>query len=776
MAGLNKDMPKHFKEPHNDKDIDLKQITLLLWAKKWFIGGCILLCGILGYVIAANMTPIYQSKGSLLITTDTGPQLISGGGLSSLMSSAFGFGGSSSIKNALAILQSRSMSLAIADSLLEERYMKNGKLFPVLYNSYPNDSTVALKDTVASRLREHLIFKRIDTGTDLITIVYESPSPWAAAHVVNVTMDVYTQFTAKRKRSEASAGVQFLKQERSRIRDSLYQAEEALRKFMNKTGLLQVDTQTEELIKQSVSLKAKLYEIKAKLKAAKSAITKYEQKLNEIKPGLAKQLASATTSNMKRLQVQLAELKFKKTRLLARNPGLRKQVPVPHNLARLNRKINDYEQKIENLIQKLVIKGNQYLSFLAPDMVTKNIAEINKNLIRLRVEKQQYKAQINVLNERIAKVEQFFNQLPDNMIKLARLKREVKLNEKIYATITQQYAETKLLEQTQFGSATPIDTGYIPDKPAKPHTLLFILIGFILGGIGSIGFVLVRDTLNDKIDGIAKMHRLSEPLLAVIPQLDDYVKEHHSGKKKVTVQDKQISTKLVTVLDRTSIISESFRKLQNRLIYAHFDRQQKSVAFTGADHGAGKATTIANLGVVLAKAGFKVAIVEADLQQTTIHDFFGMERSPGITEMLFDDLMLNDAIKETVVPGLSILTAGRSPSNSSTVMQSKPFLQTIEKLKKTFDYVLVDTPPFGITTDSSALIRQTDGVVVTAQFKRTTEAQLDRTLEELYRIKAPILGTVLTGFDYKHSSDYSANSNNYKKAYKAYNEYSEGRV
>lgn len=362
------------------------------------------------------------------------------------------------------------------------------------------------------------------------------------------------------------------------------------------------------------------------------------------------------------------------------------------------------------------------------------------------------------------------------MIKFARLKREVMLNEKIYATITKQYAETKLLEQTQFGLGTPIDMGYIPDSPSKPHTLLYIFIGFILGGIASIGYVLTKDTLNDKLDGVEKMRNLREPLLAVIPQMDDHTKEHHSGKEKVTVQDVEVSTKLITVLDSISTISESFRRLQSNLIYSNPDSKLKSIVLTSAGKGAGKTTTISNLGVVLAEAGFKVAIVETDLRRANVHTVFGLSRTPGFMEVLFDDVSLTDALKKTMVPDLSILTAGRRPPNPSAVTQSKAFLKTIKDLEKSFDFVLIDTPPFGIITDSSALINQTDGVVVVARFNKTTETQLEHTMEELHRIKAPVLGTVLTAFNYKKSSDYSYSSDYYKEAYQEYDEYQDEKV
>jgi capsular exopolysaccharide synthesis family protein len=141
--------------------------------------------------------------------------------------------------------------------------------------------------------------------------------------------------------------------------------------------------------------------------------------------------------------------------------------------------------------------------------------------------------------------------------------------------------------------------------------------------------------------------------------------------------------------------------------------------------------------------------------------------------VLFDDINIKEAIHQTVVPGLSILSSGRRPPNASAITQSQSFLNLVKSLEEEYDFVLIDTPPFGIITDASAMIRQTDGVVVIAKFGETTEVQLSQTLEHLHRLNAKITGTVLTAFDHTESKDYYLGSSYYKDVYEDYNEYQE---
>src|SRR5699024_2344531 len=146
---------------------------------------------------------------------------------------------------------------------------------------------------------------------------------------------------------------------------------------------------------------------------------------------------------------------------------------------------------------------------------------MNQKLIELQVEEKQYQAQVDVLTAQLAEQERFFENLPDNMIGLARLQRDVTISEELYLTVSQQYAEMALWEQTQFGLGRTVDTGYVPEEPVAPNKVLFVLVGFILGGIAGVGYVLVRTGFNTTIDGVDKLKRLHHPLLAVIPVLDD---------------------------------------------------------------------------------------------------------------------------------------------------------------------------------------------------------------------------------------------------------------
>lgn len=755
-------------------EIDLKRLFYTLWHNKWIIIGTVLVFSILAGIFAYSVTPIYRSESSMLIK-GSGSKLSMGNdeGLASLLSSTYGIGMGSTIANELQILQSRNLSREMADSLMKKRIMSNGRQFPVLFRSYPDDSMMASGDTVALRLRENFSFTRADREADLVNISYESPSPLEAAFAVNLSMKLYTDLSTRQNRLAANAAVAFLENERARIEDQLNIVEQRLREFMNREQLVEVDAQTQKLIEQMADLESRRQEARVGLVAVNSAIGQYEEQLNGIKPGLANQYADAIGPNMTRLQYQLAELEIEKMQLLANNPTLKNEENPTGKLAELNEKITFYRDRIQEMTTKLIGQSDQYLGFLgsADGNVAETITQLNQKLIELKVEQQQYRSQVEILDEQLAEQQQFFRNLPDNMIELARLRRDVTINEELFLTVSKQFAEMSLWEQTQFGLGRPVDDGYLPEKPVKPNKRLYVLVGFILGGILSVGFIFVREAFNTRIDSVEKLKRFDLPLLAVIPSMDSFVRDHHGGKEKVTVNGRQIATTMISLLDTVSPVSESFRRLQSNIIYSNPDANLKSIMVTSSTQGEGKTTIASNLGVVLAEAGYKVVVVDTDLRRPQMHRQFLIDRSPGIFEYCFEDVELGQALKATVLENLKVLPAGQEPPNASALTQSTAFLTMIRELENRFDYVILDTPPFGIITDASALIKQTDGVVVVTRFNQTTQAEMTNVLTNLERIQANVLGSVFTDFDYTQTSDYHYNSYYYREIYKDYESY-----
>lgn len=765
----------------SDDEIDLKLLLATLLRYKWWVAS-IVFAVTLGAFIYTNMQqPEYQSSGTMLIAEERNRYTWAGTDLSSMMSSSFGVGVGSRLTNELEMLRSRRLADEIAEIIVDREVMDNGERFPILWYDFPEDSTKVSAHTVSSRIQRAMQIERVSQDTDVLRISYRSPSPLEAKLLVDITMDTYSEVSASQRRVAASSALSFLEREMDDIKDRLDTSEERLRDYMSSTNLVQVDGQTNAVINRMAELESQRQQVQVQRVAINSSIESYENQLEQIRPGLAEQFAENISGQMERAQFRLAELRTERSLLLQRNPGLRNNPEMEPQFVQLEEDIESTRDEIRRITNNLMSADDAdvFIGFLDRDDggVTSRILELRRNLIELRIEESQLNAQEDVINQRMTEENQFFDGLPENMLELARLRRDVQINEQLYSTISNQFAETQLWEQTQYGSGRTIDYGAVPVNPVSPNKTLHILIGFLLGGVLSVGFVFTKESLNNLIDGTDKLKRTGFPLLAVIPDFSQYLKKKYNSSPFITVQDKSVSTSWISLVDTISPISEAFRRLHNNIVFSNPDRTYQTILVTSSRKGEGKTTTCINLAVSLAESGKKVLVIDSDLRRPNLHRLMGEKREPGIAEIFYHDKPISKAIKQTAAPGVYMIPAGKTIPNPAALLQSEKMHRFMNELKSRFDYIIVDTPPFGVITDAASMIqRVADGVILVARFNDTKSNELHHTTENLKKINSNVIGTVLTAYKHKQSTDYYYYSDYTYDSYQAYEEYQEKEV
>ena len=765
----------HSLSPDGD-EIDVKILFANLNRYKWWIIGITLFfCGA-AFIYANLAQPIYKSSGTVLITRESSQYPMQGSDLSHMMSSSFGVGTGSRLENEMEVLQSRNLSEEIAKRLIEQKTMENGERLPILWYEYPEDSTIIPQTEVARRILNNMILERTDQQTDVIRISYESYSPFEAKRLVDLTIDTYIDVSVRQKRTAANSALTFLEDERADVKEKLEAAEEDLRDYRRNTNLIQVDGQTEAVITRMADLESQRQEVQVQSVAVSSSIESYESQLEQIKPGLAEQFAENISGRLEGAQLRLAELRTEQSLMVQRNPGLRNNPEAEPQYIQIQEEIGTVRQEIRDITSNLLNADDSdvYIGFLEEEGggITSRILELRRNLIELKIEESQLQAQEDVIAQRMAEENQFFDGLPENMLDLARLQREVHIQEQLFTTISDQFAETQLWEQTQYGAGRPIDYGFLPDRPISPNKPLYSFVGLLIGGVVGVGFVLFKDSLNRNIDGAEKLKQSGYPLLAVIPNFSDHIKEKYDGREFITVKDKKIRTSWETILDSVSPISESYRRLQNNIIFSDPDKDYQTIVVTSSRKSEGKTTVSANLAVSLAEGGKKVLLIDSDLRRPNIHTFTGEAREPGLSDIFYEGKSLNAAIKPTLAPAVYAITAGQSIPNPAAVMQSKRLRSLLDELKHHYDHIIVDTPPFGVITDAAPLMQKADGIILVARFNTTQTYELEQTIENLQRVNANVIGTVLTAYKHRKSAEYYYHNYKYN-TYEAYAEYQE---
>jgi len=177
-----------------------------------------------------------------------------------LISSQYGLGMGSSIGNELQILRSRSLSQAVADKVIEDDIMENGQRFPILWRSFPEDSTVIPRDSVALRFRNNMDVSQVDREAEVIRINFNSFSPVEAKYMIDQIINTYTELSTEQERIAASSALQFLDSELEEVTDRLNLAEDQLRDYMDGSRIVQIDKQTEAVIERITALESQRQE------------------------------------------------------------------------------------------------------------------------------------------------------------------------------------------------------------------------------------------------------------------------------------------------------------------------------------------------------------------------------------------------------------------------------------------------------------------------------------------------------------------------------------
>lgn len=742
--------------------LDPKKILNILLRYKWIILLMLILGGIGAWFYADTITPRYKSSGTLMISAGSGDDE-----LSQIISQTTGVGTGSTLANELQVLQSREFSRQVAQKVMDQNpgYIDE---FPVLWNQNEEGNvTRAEIGTVSNRIRGNLSATRLERDADILQLSYNSSSPKEAALIVNEAMETYVERSTLQNRQAAESTAEFLEQERERIRQRLDDSERELKEFMDNTGIVQIDQQSSGLVTQQANVETELQQIELDLGTIERAIEQHEAQMERIRPGLSEQFSEALGPRIRNSQEQLAQYEGERTMILTRNPGVRDREQTPERLKYLDEQIERIKGEIQDMSDQLFTEDNEYLGMDSEERA-QMVATTQARLTELRIEKNQLESRAEALRQRSEEVNREFNNLPEGMMRLARLQRDVRINEEMYVSVSGQYADMSVLKQSQFGFGRILDTGMVPNVPVSPNKKILLILGIMVGGVLSAGFIAMREFFDNSISSVDELKLTSLPMLSAIPVLDKVSKRN---KKTFKNSKGDIPDELVLLRDRSHVASESIRRLKNNIIYQHGDIPPKTIAITSPEKGDGKSTVVSNLGVAFAEEGYKTLVVDTDFRRPKMHTYYGLSNEVGLTDYLEGKLPVQKILKDSDLGYLKVVTAGNPTDRPESIVSSKEFKQFLKKMEDVFDVIILDTPPFGIISDSTTLLKDASVTLLVTKYRKTNRGVFLKTVEELERINANVSGIVLNGFDHRKEAGGDYGAGYYKAVYTDYESY-----
>src|SRR5690554_2450082 len=198
---------------------------------------------------------------------------------------------------------------------------------------------------------------------------------------------------------------------------------------------------------------------------------------------------------------------------------------------------------------------------------------------------------------------------------------------------------------------------------------------------------------------------------------------------------------LITHYDPKSPVAEAFRTLRTNLQFSALDRELRTLLVTSAGPGEGKSTITLNLAIAITQSGKEVILVDADLRKPVIHKRFGLRNEIGLTNILVHG-PAEEALQETAVPNLKVVTSGPIPPNPAEMLASGMMDKVRDFLKERAEMVLFDCPPVVAVTDAAVLSRKVDGVLLVVQLGAVEREAARQAKTLLENVKAPLLGIV----------------------------------
>jgi capsular exopolysaccharide synthesis family protein len=343
-----------------------------------------------------------------------------------------------------------------------------------------------------------------------------------------------------------------------------------------------------------------------------------------------------------------------------------------------------------------------------------------------------------------------------------------------------------------------VDKADFPLSPAFPNKRKNVLMGFLFGLAGGIGLALGLEYLNNTVKTSKDVaNAVGYPVLGSIPAFESEARPKgpkgefakirsmfggKAEKKEGTLPKKNrvksvglsvsdpspaeqndnknqnLKIELIASREPRSIQAESYRSIRTTLLVSSPPGRIKTMLFTSPLAKEGKSSTVSNLGITLAEANKRVVIVDSDLRKPKQARIFGTNSSngPGLSRYLSSHIEPGDIVKPTSVPNLQIITSGPLPANPIELLTSEKMDVLVAYLKRSFDFVLFDTPPILAVSDALAMGPMADAIILVARGGQTPIQAIKQAKQKLDAHKLKCLGVILNGVDLLEQDGYYA--------------------
>jgi tyrosine-protein kinase Etk/Wzc len=328
--------------------------------------------------------------------------------------------------------------------------------------------------------------------------------------------------------------------------------------------------------------------------------------------------------------------------------------------------------------------------------------------------------------------------VPEQELDSARLTRDVKVSSELYFLLLNKAQELRVVKSGTLGNVRIIDAAVRPYEPSSPKPLLSCAMGLLLGLFGGIGVAFVRRSIHGGVDDPDVIEALTGlPIYAAIPHSARQAGFSRAGVKRDS------PAPLLAAADPSDTAIEALRSLRTNLQFALIESRNNIITVEGPAPGVGKSFVSCNFSHILAAAGQRVLLVDGDFRRGRLHRVLGGERTPGLSDILAGEALLSTAVRATRDPNLHFLSCGTHRPNPSEMLGSARLKQFLELAAKSYELVLIDTPPVLAVTDAALIGRYAGVNILVLRAGEHSAREIKLAVKSLHNAGVELKGVVI---------------------------------
>ncbi len=706
-----------------EEEINLRKYLWILIRRKYIILLVFAVSLPLILINAFSETPLYRASAKLLIEKDNAPMLLS--------NNRFGYD-PGFLATQTQIIKSNKVGRQVVEQLkLDEtysRYFSNmnsgGSILYKVSRWFKNLIHVGIRLTSMGRQKKMdgqkpslteaekeetlkqslarmisggiMVMRNEEQGGSVVDVSFVSTNPMLAADIVNTVSAAYKAFLLEMRTQATSETLQWLEEKAAQQRQKLEASEYRLQVYKKEQNIYTVGDREVTFPQKISTLSDRLTQVQAEMEEMSSLYREISRMSLAEALNLPEVLQSPTVSSLRKTMIdQEQEIVTLSKSIGEKHPRM---VRSREDLQSIQEKLN---QEIRGVIQSI---KNKY------ELAQEQAA----NLETLLNETKQSAALMN-----------------DKLIQYEILKRDVNVNNLLYDRMLQRIKEYDATDTSSSINVWVVEDAAVPVFPFNKQMKRSVMTGIVVSLMLGVGLAFFLEYLDNTVKTVDDAEsRLNLPLMGAVPLLKD-----HTGKIETIVQDAPLS-----------VVSEHYKAIRTAVLLSSSDGAPKSVLISSMNPKTGKTVTATNLALAFAQSELKVILIDADMRRPRIHRVFDLDNETGLSTCLAGQSDIPIRKKEDL-PFLRFVPAGPIPPNPSELLSSHRLETVLNRLRESYDCVIIDSPPMLTVTDAILISKAVDQTLLIIRSGVSTYDSMLRGEKILSGVNAKGLGYVVNALD-----------------------------